>query len=268
MFFEYGKPNNFLKEDIMIKKIGVQLYTIRKYMETAEDIKNSFAKLKELGYDEVQTAGCKIPYEDFGKYAKEAGITIVGTHDSFDMMLNDLEQSIKNHKALGTTNMGIGGALSRMKTEEDVIEFIKAANKIADRIYEEGFKFTYHNHSGEFIKFNGKTIMDMLVEGLNPEKTSFVLDTYWVQHGGGDVRYWIEKLAGRIDILHLKDMGRDNNGPYITEIGNGNLYFDGIIETALKAGVKYFVVEQDSCPGDPFDSLKISSDYIHARYMK
>ena len=63
-------------------------------------------------------------------------------------------------------------------------------------------------------------------------------------------------------------MGRDNNGPYITEIGNGNLYFDGIIETALKAGVKYFVVEQDSCPGDPFDSLKISSDYIHARYMK
>jgi hypothetical protein len=29
--------------------------------------------------------------------------------------------------------------------------------------------------------------MDMLVDGLDPEKISFVLDTYWVQHGGGDV---------------------------------------------------------------------------------
>ena len=78
----------------------------------------------------------------------------------------------------------------------------------------------------------------------------------------------IEKLSGRIKINHLKDMAylRDA-GPYITEIGNGNLYWDGIIETALNSGVEHFVVEQDSCPGDPFDSLKISSDYLHANFF-
>ena len=36
---------------------------------------------------------------------------------------------------------------------------------------------------------------------------------------------------------------------------------------AEKIGVKHYVVEQDTCPGDPFDSLKISRDYIKAKYM-
>lgn len=50
-------------------------------------------------------------------------------------------------------------------------------------------KFTYHNHSHEFIRLeNGKTAMEMLMEGLDSKNTTFVLDTYWVQHGGGDPR--------------------------------------------------------------------------------
>ena len=120
------------------------------------------------------------------------------------------------------------------------------------------------------VSLDGKLIMDMLIEGLDPINTGFVLDTYWVQHGGGDVRYWIEKLAGRIDILHLKDMAKsDGNEPpqYITEVGNGNLYWEGIIETALRTGVKSFVVEQDTCPGDPFDSLRKSADYLRANFF-
>ena len=57
-------------------------------------------------------------------------------------------------------------------------------------------------------------------------------------------------------------MGRNNNGPFITEIGNGNIWWEGVLETAEKAGVKYYVVEQDSWPGDPFDSIAQSSAYM------
>ena len=97
--------------------------------------------------------------------------------------------------------------------------------------------------------------------------TSFCLDTYWIQHGGGDVRAWIERLGGRIDILHLKDMGVNENGPFITECGNGNINFDGIIPLAEACGVKHFCVEQDIWPGDPFDSIKQSSEYLHKNFM-
>jgi len=253
----------------MIQKLGVQLYTIRDTMKTAEEIRSSFFKLKELGYDEAQTAGCAISYADFGKIAAETGIRLVGTHDSFDAMVADIDAVMENHRLLGTTNIGVGGMPGKYwESLETIKAFIALVNQIADRIHPCGFKFTYHNHSSEFRKFDGKRIMDLLAEELDPVKTSFVLDTYWVQHGGGDVRQWMEKLAGRIDILHLKDMGRNETGPYYTEILNGNLNFDGIMETAEKIGVKHYVVEQDTCPGDPFASLKLSSDNIHQRFMQ
>ena len=257
----------------MIKSLGLQLYSIRDYMTTEDDIRASFRKLKAMGYDEGQTAGCKIPYADFGRIAREEGITIVGTHDNFDVMTADPVEAMKNHKLLGTTNMGIGGRFFHIERKEEIFEFIEKANKLADVIYEEGFKFTYHHHSHEFIKYDGKSIMDYLIEGLDPKKTSFVLDTYWLQHAGADVCTWIKKLAGRVDILHLKDMGMmwNNAGsaiPYITEIGNGNINFEVAIKAALEAGVKHFCVEQDTCPGDPFVSVKASADYILANFKK
>lgn len=251
-----------------LTKIGVQLFTVRDFMNTEEDVKRSFEKIKALGYDEIQTAGCKIPYETFGRLAKEAGLTVVGTHDNFDLMCNDPETAMRNHDLLDTKIMGIGGFFKN--TAEDYRAFIERANTVAKSIRARGFKFTYHNHSHEFRSLDGKLIMDILLEGLDPTNTGFVLDTYWVQHGGGDVRYWLEKLAGRIDILHLKDMAKsDGNEPpqYITEVGNGNLYWEGIIETALRTGVKSFVVEQDTCPGDPFDSLRKSADYLRANFF-
>ena len=250
----------------MIEKLGLQLFTIRDTMNNAENIRESFKKMKALGYSVAQTAGCAIPYEDFGRIAAEEGIEICGTHDDLGKMLNAPEQAMADHRALGTTNMGIGGFGA--ESVEAVERFIEQANTIANNVYPHGFKFTYHNHSHEFRRLaNGRTAMDMLVEGLDPEKTSFVLDTYWVQHGGGDVRHWIEKLAGRIDILHLKEMGRNDNGPFITEIGNGNIWWEGVLETAEKAGVKYYVVEQDIWPGDPFDSIAQSAAYMK-KFMK
>lgn len=255
---------------VKLNKIGVQLYTIRDQFKDPESAKVCFEKLKKLGYDEVQTAGCaaNITPEIFGKLAREAGLTVVGTHDDFNLMVNDPEKAMDNHDLMGTKIMGIGGFFHTDKEAYD--DFIAKANTVARNIKARGFKFTYHNHSHEFRKIDGKLIMDYLLENLDPDNTGFVLDTYWVQHGGGDVRYWIEKLKGRVDILHLKDMAKGDQGEapqFITEIGNGNLYWEGILETALKCGVKHFIVEQDTCPGDPFDSLKISSDYLHANFF-
>ena len=259
----------------MIEKLGVQLYTIRDYMQTAEDIRASFKKLKAIGIDQVQTAGCAIDYAEFGKIAKEEGIEIIGTHDKFDLMRDDFEASYANHKALGMVelNMGIGGYF-RIEANE-IYDFIKDANVVAKKVAEKGGKFTYHNHHSEFLKLeNGKNMMEMLVEDLDPDNATYVLDTHWVQRGGGDPIWWINRLAGKIDILHLKDMTvvKDENGeiiPYITEVGNGNLNWDGILDAAENTGVKYYVIEQDAnwIDGDPFKSLEFSVNFLK-KYMK
>lgn len=251
-------------------KIGVQLWTVKDFMKSEEEIKETFQRIKSMGYDQVQTARCPIPYETFGVLAAEAGLEIVGTHDDFNLMCEDFDRAYENHRLLHTKLMGIGGFGFGNHEDNNIYEdFVKKANAVGEKIAEKGGRFTYHNHSHEFVVLkNGKTGMEILVEGLNPRTTSFVLDTYWVQHGGGDVRHWIDRLAGRIDILHLKDMRIRPDGTHaFAEVGSGNLYWEGILESAEAAGVAYYIVEQDVCDGDPFESLQKSSEYLHKNFM-
>ena len=46
----------------MIEKLGLQLFTIRDTMNNAENIRESFRKIRALGYTVGQTAGCAIPF--------------------------------------------------------------------------------------------------------------------------------------------------------------------------------------------------------------
>lgn len=247
----------------MIETLGYQAYTTREQMKDEAGVADTFRRVAALGYDTVQTAGCQtVGYETYARLAQEAGLTICGTHENFDEMAADPEAAMEHHRILGTKNIGIGGYWA-INNADDIREFIRKANRFADTIAQHGFKFTYHNHHREFRRFEGKTMMDWFREGFDPDTVSFVLDTYWVQAGGGDVRHMMEQLAGRIDILHLKDMRiKEDNMYEITEIGNGNLWWEGILKTAADIGVQYYVVEQDICPGDPLESLKQSAAYL------
>jgi len=254
----------------MFKKLGLQLYSIRDYMKDPEFADVAFGKVAKLGYTEAHTAGNAFPEQQFVDLLHKHGINIIGTHYDYNKILNDPEQTMEVHKMWGTTNIGIGGMPGEARGSVDALKkFIADFNKAAEGYAKHGFKLTYHNHNFEFLRIDGtKTLMDYLYEGLDPATTSFVLDTCWVAAGGGDVREWIEKLAGRIDILHLKDMMlRYDAGKLfgtMTEIGNGTVYWKGVLEAAEKIGVKHYVVEQDAnfIDNDPFRSLKVSADYL------
>ena len=260
----------------MFTKLGVQLYTIRDFMQDPEFADLAFKKLAELGYTEAHTAGNAFDAKLFGELLAKHGISIIGTHYSFDKMCNDPEETMEIHRMWGTTNIGIGGMPGdARKNLDDLKKFIYDFNKAAEVFAKHGFRTTYHNHNFEFVRIDGyKTIMDLLYEGFDPATTSFVLDTCWVAAGGGDVIDWMEKLEGRLDILHLKDMYLKQDKetrhflPTITEVGNGSVAWDRVMKTAEKIGVKHYVVEQDTnWQGSPFDSLKMSADFL-AKYKK
>ncbi|MEO6290189.1 MAG: sugar phosphate isomerase/epimerase, partial [Ginsengibacter sp.] len=72
---------------------------------------------------------------------------------------------------------------------------------------------------------------------------------------------------GRFPLLHLKDM--DNTpAKAFTEVGNGVINFKEIFDNKEEAGLKYFFVEQDKCPGSPFDSITQSYKYIKSNLVK
>ena len=258
----------------MFEKLGVQLYTVRDFMKDPDFADLTFARLAELGYTKAHTAGAAFDEKLYVDLLSKHGISIIGTHHDFNKIVNNPEETMELHRMWGTTNVGIGGMPRDARTDlEKLREFIRQYNAAAEVYAKEGFKLTYHNHNFEFTRIDGyKTLMDLLYEGLDPATTSFVLDTCWVAAGGGDVTDWMEKLAGRIDILHLKDLTVKSDGknflPLYTEVGNGNLAWDKIMATAEKIGVKHYVVEQDgNWQGTPFNSLKMSADFL-AKYKK
>lgn len=251
-----------------MNKIGLQAYSVRDFMTDKKDIDDTFRKLKAMGYDQLQTAGCAIPYADYAQLAKDNGLEIIGTHDNFNLMVEDFEAALENHRILGTTNMGIGGM--RFNTCDEVRDFIEKANIIAEKLSKYGMKFTYHNHAHEFVRFeNGVSMFEMLTDGLDAENTSFVFDTYWAQFAGLDPIAMLEKLAGRIDIVHLKDMMIDReNVQKITSVGNGNMNWSGIIDACERTGVKYYIVEQDeNWEPDCFAAVKMSAAYLKKNFI-
>ncbi|MBQ9801883.1 MAG: sugar phosphate isomerase/epimerase [Clostridia bacterium] len=259
----------------MFQNLGLQLYTIRDFMKDPEFADLAFKTVHDLGYTEVQTAG-KPAFDNqlFYDLLKKNGLSIVGTHYDTQKVLYDYEHTVALHRMWHTTNIGIGGMPKEPRTDLAALKtFIDDFNRAAEVYAKEGFKLTYHNHSFEFVRIDGfKTVMDLLYENLDPQNTSFVLDTCWVAGGGADVTDWMEKLAGRIDILHLKDLylkqEDGKNLPWMAEVGYGNLAWDKIMATAEKIGVKHYVVEQDNAfHGTPFNSLKMSADFL-AKYRK
>jgi sugar phosphate isomerase/epimerase len=123
----------------------------------------------------------------------------------------------------------------------------------------------YHNHAVELMRFQGATVLDYI---FAKSKLAAEIDTYWIQHGGGDPVAWCAKLAGRLPLLHLKDYTvRPDGKPDFAAIGEGNLNFPAIIAAAEKAGCEWFTVEQDTTPGSPFDAVKQSYEFIKANLV-
>ena len=46
------------------------------------------------------------------------------------------------------------------------------------------------------------------------------------------------------------------------EVGRGNLDWNEIVQNADNSGCEWYIVEQDFCNIDPFESIKISYDFI------
>ena len=257
----------------MFEKLGIQLYTVRNYMTDEAGVKYTFDRLAEIGYKEIQTAGdFPCPVEKFAEHAKNAGLTCVGTHYGFPQDINNIEDYVALHKTLGTTTAGVGGG-DYGKTKASVMAYIDKVNTLAEKLSQHGMKFSYHHHSHEFAKIpGGNRIIDYMVDGFDKNNVSFVLDTYWLNHAGVDVCQWIEKLAGLVDILHLKDCAitLGANDGHITMCGVGNINFASVIKTAEATGVKHLCVEQDTWPSG-FDSLnycaKQSFDYL-SQFLK
>ena len=245
-------------------EIGAQFYTLRQFCKTLDDFALSLRRVADIGYRTVQISGtCPYPAAWLKEQLDRNGLRCVLTHTPVARLTGELEQVIADHNVFGCDYIGMGfwayDAERNMTFEQWMETFPPVAGKIAAA----GKLFMYHNHDQEFRKHEGRLILEWLMDALPPEEMGFTLDTFWVQAGGGDPAQWLERLAGRVPVIHLKDFAY---GRKMAVIGEGNINFDRVFEKAEAGGTRYMLVEQDDCNGeDPFDCLTRSYQYLRSR---
>ena len=249
--------------------IGAQLYTLREFLKTPPDIATTLKKVSEMGYEAVQLSAVgKIEPEELKKILDGEGLQVAATHVGYYALRDETGRMVDEHHLLGCKHVAIGGLPGEYRNAEGFAKFAKEASEVGRRLKEQGLVFGYHNHSFELQKFGDRTGLQILYEDSNPETFTAEIDTYWIQHGGGDPAAWIKKVSGRIPLLHLKDMAVGGKGPIMAEVGEGNLNWPAILEAAKEAGVRWYLVEQDICQRDPFESLAISLKNLHEMGLK
>lgn len=240
--------------------LGAQLFTLRDYIKSEKDIRFTLNEVAKMGYTTIQVSGMgEIDPKVLKEICDELALQIVLTHVDPNRILNDTKKVIDEHNILGCDYIGIGSMPERYRSAHWLNRFAVDFKEPAKIIADSGKLLMYHNHAFEFEKFNGKRMMETLMEDFTPEEMGVTFDTYWVQAAGADVCQWLEILKDRIHCVHLKDMEIKDNKQLMAPVLEGNMNFKSILQKLeeLKA-TKYILVEQDHCLGSPFDCLQTS----------
>ena len=86
-------------------KIGLQLYTVRKYFENSEDTDKLFEELKKIGYEETELFGNIDVMEPQAEAAQKANMPIAGTISNVKAY-SDIDKTVEFCKRFGIINLG------------------------------------------------------------------------------------------------------------------------------------------------------------------
>jgi sugar phosphate isomerase/epimerase len=143
-------------------------------------------------------------------------------------------------------------------------------NAAGEKCRETGLRLCYHNHDFEFEPKPGGRPIETLLQRLDKSLVRLEVDAFWVSMAGESAATFIRQNASRVEMVHLKD--RKPRAPRtfdvasvpndtFREVGNGDLNFRDILNSASEARVKHYFVEQDYSP-DPLRSLRQSYENL------
>ena len=247
----------------MNKEIGAQYFTIRKSCKTIEDFDASCKKVREIGYKKVQLSGIgDFEANEIKAVLDKYGLEAVCTHRPAQNYLENIDKEIDFHKTIGTRICGLGSMPGFNAKHETIEKFINDFTPVVDKLAENDLIFAYHNHAFEFEKIDGKYVFEIINEKMSGDNFKFILDVYWLSYAGIHPAKVIKKYKGKIACVHFKALKIREKQPCIAEVGYGNIDWDDVISACMESDVEYALVEQDHCDGDPFDSLKMSYDFL------
>jgi len=253
--------------------ISIQMYTLRDFAKTREDLVATLAKVAAIGYRTVQIS---IP-----SWLTAAELKVLLDHQGLqaDSVMaptatvpEKLSEIVRTADILGTDVVRTDGIPhAYTATAEGFREYAAVLQRAGFLLHEAGLKFMYHNHAIEYTNFAAGTGMDILLHQTDPACVMFQPDVHHIAAAGLEPSRALFAFQGRCLYVHMQGYGiipGEGLDPAVPRrtmpVGAGNLNWSGIVQTCRDIGVQLYVVEQDDCIVDVFDEISQSFAALRA----
>jgi len=237
--------------------IGLQLYSLRNQLTA--DVPGTLAEIKSWGITNVELAGTyNLTPEQFKAQLAAQGLNAFSGHFPYDRLRDDVEGVARDAQTLGLKYVGcawIPHDDGRPFDEKTLREAIAVFNAAGEALAKHGLSFFYHVHGYEFQPCPDGTLFDVLMRETNPKFVNFQMDVFWIVHPGQDPVTLLKKYGKRWQLMHVKGMRDSTPTGLLTghsavtndvALGTGKIDYPPILQAARKAGVKWYVIEDES----------------------
>ncbi len=247
-----------------MRNIGLQLYTVRNALK--DDFIGTLKTIAAIGYRGVELAGYTGNYAPIELRAifHDLGLQVIGAHCSIDALSASWDRFLDDLAVLDVRYVGLSWVPLQYRSASGWRTVARIINVAAIDALKHGITFFYHNHDFEFQRFDGRCGYDILFDAADPVLVKAELDVFWVRKAGEDPVAYLQKLRGRVPLVHVKDMSADANATFEV-VGDGVIDFDAVFSAGDASGVDWYIVEQDQCPKGELESARRSYENIASR---
>ena len=243
---------------------SIQLSSLKAYMLSEADIRTTLARVAQIGYTsaQLQWHAKDVPVKQIAAALRECGITALSVQDYTSDILADTDYYLSLADACAFTDITVSGIPADELSPEGVKRFAQRISPLHRRLMQNGFTLTFHPRWQELYAPDGRSPLEMLLENADPA-LRVLPDVNHVCRAGLDAEAFLLSLAGRIDLIHAKDMtDMTRERSHLTPVGQGCVPWETVLPAAARAGAKYVLAEQESWDKDAFLCMEESLRYL------
>ncbi|WP_247729046.1 sugar phosphate isomerase/epimerase family protein [Halovivax limisalsi] len=255
-------------------RTAVQLYTLR---ALGESLPSLLARVGTTAFDGVEFAGFGETSAERTRSVLEAEtLTPAGAHVGVESLEDDPDGVASFYGAIECRRLVVPYLdETHFESASAVCETAARLETLARRWEKRGFDLAYHNHDHEFAALDGgeeaggvaanedeegRSAFELFADESGPA-LSIELDVGWAVAAGYDPVELLERLDGRVPLVHLKDVDAADGRP--VELGEGDVDPSACAAAARDAGTEWLIYEHDD-PDDPAASLERGAEALDA----
>ena len=240
--------------------LALQLWTVRAQIQN--DYAGTLHTLAKLGFTAIEPfALLGLSAYQLRSLADDLGMQIPAMHFGYERLRNNIEAAAGEALQLGCKYIVCAG-IPACQTLNEWHAAARELNIIGQVCSARGLQLVYHNEY-DFAPLGEICGFEALFNRLDPSLVQFELDVFCAAASGGDPVAWLNRLAGKLPLVHLENRTLGSDPPNAsTWLGEGDLSITAIVQAAKKSGAQWLIVEHDRALPDPFLSATYSLNYL------